>query len=421
MAELTDLVPTGTTDFDNEVRAVFDEWQTAIENNIDGVAAVTARVGEMEAGTFFAGLGSPIVPDAAIISLSMDKISVVGSLSDGVAWIYRAASGWSLELIAGVVGGDTYQARFSEGGPTGFLEAFLATSSEALGGGGGSLLTPETAKVSAVTSSLNNLGDVSGVISIGPTHKVHVLSIVGPTTIELVNMDDASVEFLVDLVVSNPSNYTITWPSSLEWVNGTAPSTTTTTRIALGTHTGGASYFGAEAWSSGGVTGTYCLCSTDEIPDGAVLCDGSELVRTATPRLYAKLGTSEGDGDGVTTYNLPDWRGYAGRGWDNGAGRDPDASTRSGGDTVGSTQGSQNKSHNHSGSIGFGGNHRHGFGAGFCSSNGNGSNIWGSGCSRDGTHYTDYDGSHAHALSIYSSGGSEARMINKSWAVAIWL
>lgn len=51
--------------------------------------------------------------------------------------------------------------------------------------------------------------------------------------------------------------------------------------------------------------------------------DGSAVSRTADAGLYQQIGVTYGSGDGSTTFNLPDGRGYFYRQVDNGAGRDP--------------------------------------------------------------------------------------------------
>lgn len=83
----------------------------------------------------------------------------------------------------------------------------------------------------------------------------------------------------------------------------------------------------------------------DVIPNGYLLCDGSPVSRTTFAALFGAIGTKHGNGDGSTTFNLPDYRGRFLRGRDGGAGRDPDASSRtamatggSTGDAVGSVQ-----------------------------------------------------------------------------------
>lgn len=42
------------------------------------------------------------------------------------------------------------------------------------------------------------------------------------------------------------------------------------------------------------------------IPNGFLLCDGSELSRETYPELFSVIGTTWGSGDGVNTFNLPD-------------------------------------------------------------------------------------------------------------------
>ena len=42
------------------------------------------------------------------------------------------------------------------------------------------------------------------------------------------------------------------------------------------------------------------------IPSGYLLCDGSAVSRTMYPDLFAVIGTDYGNGDGSTTFNVPD-------------------------------------------------------------------------------------------------------------------
>ena len=81
-------------------------------------------------------------------------------------------------------------------------------------------------------------------------------------------------------------------------------------------------------------------------------CDGSSLLRTEYPDLFAVIGVTYGNADG-THFNLPDMRGLFKRVFDNGAGIDPDAATRTDrgdgtiGDEVGTQQASANLAHDH--------------------------------------------------------------------------
>jgi microcystin-dependent protein len=95
-----------------------------------------------------------------------------------------------------------------------------------------------------------------------------------------------------------------------------------------------------------------------EFPLGApnsywLRCNGQAVSRTDYPRLFAYLGEAYGNGDGSTTFNLPDYRGYVKRDTDDGAGVDPDAASRTDrgdgttGDNVGTKQQDELKAHDH--------------------------------------------------------------------------
>ena len=75
----------------------------------------------------------------------------------------------------------------------------------------------------------------------------------------------------------------------------------------------------------------------DTAPTGYLIADGSAISRTTYSALFAKIGIFHGQGDGSTTFNLPDARGKHFRYVDDGAGNDPDAATRTAGGTGGNT------------------------------------------------------------------------------------
>lgn len=89
-------------------------------------------------------------------------------------------------------------------------------------------------------------------------------------------------------------------------------------------------------------------------PTGWLLCDGSAVSRTTYADLFALIAETAGEGDGVTTFNVPDLRGRFLRGWDNGATNDPDAASRTAlntggatGDAIFSLQADELKTHTH--------------------------------------------------------------------------
>jgi microcystin-dependent protein len=101
-------------------------------------------------------------------------------------------------------------------------------------------------------------------------------------------------------------------------------------------------------------TGAVIMFAGTSAPSGYLLCDGSAISRTTYSALFGVIGVANGNGDGSTTFNLPDMRGMFPRGVDNGRGVDPDAASRTAanpggntGDNVGSTQTSTFAAHNH--------------------------------------------------------------------------
>lgn len=94
--------------------------------------------------------------------------------------------------------------------------------------------------------------------------------------------------------------------------------------------------------SSGGgsVTGTVIWSSASTAPIGYIVCNGAAVSRTTYSNLFAVIGTTYGNGDGSTTFNLPDLRGEFIRGWDSGRGVDS-------GRVFGSSQLDDFESHSH--------------------------------------------------------------------------
>ena len=91
----------------------------------------------------------------------------------------------------------------------------------------------------------------------------------------------------------------------------------------------------------------------DTVPSGFLFCDGSAISRSTYAALFAVAGVTYGNGDGSTTFNIPDRRGRFNRCWANGSANDPDRASRTdrgdatAGDSVGTNQGHQFYSHGH--------------------------------------------------------------------------
>lgn len=96
--------------------------------------------------------------------------------------------------------------------------------------------------------------------------------------------------------------------------------------------------------------GEVFTVAMDTPPPGSIKANGTALSRTAYARLFAKIGTRYGAGDGVNTFNLPDPRGKYVRIWDDGRGVDP-------GRALGSDQADAIRSHTLTGSTNAAGAH----------------------------------------------------------------
>lgn len=115
-------------------------------------------------------------------------------------------------------------------------------------------------------------------------------------------------------------------------------------------------------------SGTVAHFAMASAPAGWLKANGAAISRTTYSALFGKIGTTFGSGDGSTTFNIPDLRGYFPRAWDDGRGIDS-------GRVFGSTQADQNLSH---------------------------------------THTTDSQGSHSHSLSQGSGSGSQTAVGQQS-------
>ena len=107
---------------------------------------------------------------------------------------------------------------------------------------------------------------------------------------------------------------------------------------------------GSEIISSSGLiesptfVGMIASFAMSSAPTGWIVCNGAEYAIADYGDLHTAIGTTWGaltngsGGAGSTHFRVPDLRGEFLRGFDNGQGNDPDAASRTGGDSVGSSQ-----------------------------------------------------------------------------------
>ena len=60
--------------------------------------------------------------------------------------------------------------------------------------------------------------------------------------------------------------------------------------------------------SSNGIIGEIIGFPGNSAPKGTLICDGSEISRDTYSELFTAIGTIYGEGDGSTTFNIPDLR-----------------------------------------------------------------------------------------------------------------
>lgn len=102
----------------------------------------------------------------------------------------------------------------------------------------------------------------------------------------------------------------------------------------------------------GTYVGMIFMWPTASVPDSTFLpCEGGSYAVASYPDLFGVIGYTYG-GSGAN-FNVPDYRGYVPRGWDHGAGNDPNAGARTNrgdgttGDNVGTKQLDDYKAHKH--------------------------------------------------------------------------
>ena len=94
----------------------------------------------------------------------------------------------------------------------------------------------------------------------------------------------------------------------------------------------------ADVGGYNGEVGEIYWWSKTAPPNDSLICDGSEISREEYQELWETIGTTFGNGDGETTFNLPDLKGQFIRGFDPSATRDPQGTTRGFGSHQQSTQ-----------------------------------------------------------------------------------
>ena len=116
--------------------------------------------------------------------------------------------------------------------------------------------------------------------------------------------------------------HSVTWPAAVVWTLGFEPALPTTggalNLFTFLTTDGGSRWVGSMVVSQTTPVGTVIWYSASTAPSGYLKADGVAVSRATYADLFAVIGTTFGNGDGSTTFNLPDLRGEFIRGWDDG-------------------------------------------------------------------------------------------------------
>lgn len=197
--------------------------------------------------------------------------------------------------------------------------------------------------------------------------------VVTPTKLNTL-VDSATVTGIVDADVSASAGIADTKLATIATAGKVANSATTATsantanaivsRDASGNFSAGTitatSFVGSGASLTGiqGIpSGAVMSFAMNAAPSGWLTADGSAVSRVTFAALFAAIGTLYGVGDGSTTFNLPDLRGYFVRG----SGTNTDGTTAG---AFGAKQADEFKSHSHSGATGGSRDSDGGFGGG---------------------------------------------------------
>ena len=146
--------------------------------------------------------------------------------------------------------------------------------------------------------------------------------------------------------VTSAGDVTISSTGKLKLPVGTTgqrPGSPTTGDTRFNSTEGKLEVYTGSTWTllGGGIpAGTIYWFASTTVPTGYLQCNGAAVSRSTYADLYAVCGQTYGNGDGSSTFNVPDLRGEFIRGLDSGRGVDS-------GRSIGTTQSDEFKQHNH--------------------------------------------------------------------------
>jgi microcystin-dependent protein len=127
---------------------------------------------------------------------------------------------------------------------------------------------------------------------------------------------DASGNFSAGTITASLSGNATTATTA---ANGGVTSIVAGTGISVSSATGAVT---VSSSVSGVPAGVVAWFAANSAPTGYIQANGAAVSRSTYSALFSAIGTTFGAGDGSTTFNVPDLRGYFIRGWDNSRGVD---------------------------------------------------------------------------------------------------
>lgn len=181
------------------------------------------------------------------------------------------------------------------------------------GSGASVPITSGTAVVSSITNAFatSTPGAYPYTVSVADAQKVLLFDTSAARTLNLPAATTVVMFIVKDITGSSDTNAITVVPNGTDTIDGVNANRT----LADG--------FGSWLFISDGVSGwAFMSLPNQSVPPGVIemygaatappgylLCNGAAVSRTTYSRLFAKISTTFGAGDGVTTFNVPDMRG----------------------------------------------------------------------------------------------------------------
>jgi microcystin-dependent protein len=294
----------GTTILSDDWNALLSDLSTAITNSIASDGQTTTTLAIPFAQGMRVGTGS----------LGAPSFGVIGDTDTG---IYFPSANTGALVAGGVVAASWNASGFSIVG-TQTLTGLTVTGNTSLGDAAGDTLTVTATSTFESPATFNDPATFTDTVTVPDASF---------TNAKLANMATLTIKGRVTAGTGVPEDLTATQATTiLNAVVGDSGSGGTKGLVpapAAGDTAAAKFLSAAGTWAAASPVGSIIMHGANTPPTGWLECNGAAVSRTTYAALFAVVTTTFGSGDGSTTFNVPDMRGYFPRGWDNGRGIDP--------------------------------------------------------------------------------------------------